>query len=409
MWMPRVVLLVLPVASIREIDKIWGGTDGIKRLLRGSSGSLGHLTGTSTHDLGIFKGTADLQHLRTAVASALSSPYSIVTFSTPAWEIPLDMSEDPPYLHAFQQLNASFAQYAATRNSIYLSSNSGKFMHGVETLETDGSAEHAALGFESGSRVPASEVEDNLAAKHLVIQASYPGGPAYFGHAIDNVFPRVLSILPGAKLAGHRVSVVVPQVSREFFSHNTQVLFERMGVQVLEEIPQTPHRMAGVTNVASWDRLMRQNTRNIIREELFRGLTPAACADGTAGGDWSNVFLSRRSGTRNGRAVEGEEVLEEKLQESGFHILDDPGKWPVDELARKLYTSTCRLVGFAGTALLNLVFLPNGAKLVEYNPTGLYADYWEWAHALNMSYVHAVPSLSISADEADRLVQLATA
>ena len=33
-------------------------------------------------------------------------------------------------------------------------------MHGVETLETDGSAEHAALGFESGSRVPASEVED---------------------------------------------------------------------------------------------------------------------------------------------------------------------------------------------------------------------------------------------------------
>ena len=25
--------------------------------------------------------------------------------------------EDPPYLHAFQQLNASFAQYAATRNS----------------------------------------------------------------------------------------------------------------------------------------------------------------------------------------------------------------------------------------------------------------------------------------------------
>ena len=76
-------------------------------------------------------------------------------------------------------------------------------MHGVETLETDGSAEHAALGFESGSRVPASEVEDpcslglgasahvmclsltrqdNLAAKHLVIQASYPGGPAYFGH-----------------------------------------------------------------------------------------------------------------------------------------------------------------------------------------------------------------------------------
>ena len=36
--------------------------------------------------------------------------------------------------------------------------------------------------------------------------------------AIDNVFPRVLSIFPGAKSAGYKLSVVVPKTSREFFS-----------------------------------------------------------------------------------------------------------------------------------------------------------------------------------------------
>eukprot|EP00913_Durusdinium_trenchii_P002966 g2748.t1 len=60
----------------------------------------------------------------------------------------------------------------------------------------------------------------------------------------------------------------------------------------------------------------------------------------------------------------------------------------VEDLAKQLYTRTCRLAGFSGTALLNLIFLPDHAKLVELNPTGLYADYWEWAHALGMSYAH---------------------
>ena len=41
---------------------------------------------------------------------------------------------------------------------------------------------------------------------------------AISSQAIDNVFPRVLSILPGAKTSGHKVSVVVPAASREFFS-----------------------------------------------------------------------------------------------------------------------------------------------------------------------------------------------
>lgn len=36
----------------------------------------------------------------------------------------------------------------------------------------------------------------------------------------------------------------------------------------------------------------------------------------------------------------------------------------VEDLAKQLYTRTCRLAGFSGTALLNLIFLPDHAKLV---------------------------------------------
>ncbi|CAE7167731.1 unnamed protein product [Symbiodinium necroappetens] len=481
MWTLLLVLLAPPSLGMRD----WGGA-AITRLTAHLRGAFSD-DDTNMHELGTLHGLEDLENLRAGVASALSSPYSIVNFSTPAWEIPMDMSEDPPYADAFRKLNSSYAQYGATQNSIYISSNSGKFMDGVRTLEqTDGSSEHAALGF-GGTRVSAAEMQDNAATKHLVVQASYPGGPGYFGHAIDNVFPRVLSVFPGAKSAGYKLSVVVPKTSREFFSHNTQVLFEQMGVEVLEEIPKTPHRMAGVTNVASWDRLVRHNTRNVIRDELFRGLTPAACSggteDGASQGGWSKVFLSRRSGTRNGRSVEGEELLEAKLllgrdlSKEALHIdvllgwlrrnsaVVTPSSFEkvltcetAQNLLRRFAVlfGACAALGDASDCLdmsSNPEYddsyesklmssdsfiqrcckesgLPPGwsktrrittavsgesdtlgqaahadATLYvqhakEYNPTGLYADYWEWAHALNMScpdcivvlcYVHTVP------------------
>ena len=60
-------------------------------------------------------------------------------------------------------------------------------MDGVVTLERDGADERAALGFDAGTRVSAADVRDNIAAKHLVVQASYPGGPGYFGHAARQI------------------------------------------------------------------------------------------------------------------------------------------------------------------------------------------------------------------------------
>eukprot|EP00971_Amphidinium_carterae_P175803 3484918-Amphidinium_carterae.1 len=55
---------------------------------------------------------------------------------------------------------------------------------------------------------------------------------------------------------------------------------------------------------------------------------------------------------------------------------------------------------FAGTQLLNLLFLPPHATVIEYNPHGLYADYWQWAHALDLNYKYTVPDVPISDEEA---------
>ncbi|CAK8990533.1 unnamed protein product [Durusdinium trenchii] len=365
-------------------------------------------------DIGDLQGFEDLERLHKAVSRALGETFAIVSFSTAAWTIPLDMSEDAPYLNAFQKLNSTHGLYKATKNEIYFSGNSGDSMFGIPTLEGDGTDELDALGFGTSSkRASESEVQDNLAAKHVVVQVNYAGGCGYFGHAIDNVFPRVLAILPGAKRANHTVSVVIPEEAREFFSPNTETLFQALGIDVLADAPRTPHRMMGVTRVASWDRLVRQNARAVIRSELLGSVRPATCADGKAvgqGGDlWEMVFFSRHSGTRNVRHVEGAEAFEDKLRQKGYYILDNPGAMSVEDLAKQLYTRTCRLAGFSGTALLNLIFLPDHAKLVELNPTGLYADYWEWAHALGMSYAHRAPSSSINAFQADALVDFVDA
>lgn len=66
------------------------------------------------------------------------------------------------------------------------------------------------------------------------------------------------------------------------------------------------------------------------------------------------------------------------------------------------------MAGFSGSALLNLVFLPRGAVVIELNTHGLYADYWQWAHALRFGYRHIVPpSVITNASQADTIARSA--
>merc|ERR1711879_108538 len=83
------------------------------------------------------------------------------------------------------------------------------------------------------------------------------------------------------------------------------------------------------------------------------------------------------------------------FRRAGFDVLTDVGNQPLEELAPRIFGQVCFLAGFAGTALLNLIFLPPGATMIELNTHGLYADYWQWSGALGLAFRRLAPPVVI--------------
>jgi len=161
-----------------------------------------------------------------------------------------------------------------------------------------------------------------------------------------------------------------------------------MGVDLLLEGPSTPHQTALVSQVASWNPYMRLLMRKELRRGLMGGIPAKDCSQHHPS---SGVFLSRAHGSNNGRWLEGSELLEEDLKARGFEIKDNLGDIPIQDLARDLYQNHCIMAGFAGGNLLNLIFLPDKARVVEYNPERIYADRWLFVKALGLDWAHYVP------------------
>jgi len=161
-----------------------------------------------------------------------------------------------------------------------------------------------------------------------------------------------------------------------------------MGVDLLLEGPSTPHQTVLVSQVASWSPYMKLLMQKELRQGLMGGIPAKDCSQQHPS---SGVFLSRSHGSNNGRWLEGSELLEENLKARGFEIKDNLRDTPLQDLARDLYQNHCIMAGFAGGNLLNLIFLPDKARVVEYNPSRIYADRWLFVKALGLDWVHHVP------------------
>jgi len=241
----------------------------------------------------------------------------------------------------------------------------------------------------------------NLAAKHAVIHVEFPEA-GYFAHCVANVLPRFAAILEGARSAEHKVSVVLPQNSRGAFSPNVEKIFNKMGIELLMDAPSTPHRAIGMSLLAPWYKTLRQGLQRELHRAFVPGITPPDCRNAAEG---KKLFLSRKRGASNGRWVRGSELVETELQEEGFEIKDDLTQVTIDMLAKELY-QTCAVAGFAGGNLLNMLFLPPHASVVEINPMHIYADRWQFAHALGFGWKHLSGSSSqIDANEARMLAR----
>jgi len=345
--------------------------------------------------------------LQDKVAEALgSSDYTMIEFDSPMWKIPVELdAEDPPYKGLFHKIGKDEGEYDQGLSQIYVSSNPSGFLRGIDWGSHD--AQLRALGFgEEAQVVPPEDAEKNARAKRAVVQVQFAEA-GYFAHAIDNVFPRVISVWEGARKAGYNLSVVMPHQSRSFFSHSTEVMFSELGIELLEEYPTWPHRAVGVQEVSSWNHFLKRSLQLAFRSTILKSTEPARCGPDQA---VQGAYLSRRHGARNGRWVQGSERVEDGLLKKGFKIYNNMGALDLKTFARELYHNVCTLAGFTGGGMLNLVFLPPRATVVDVNPTGIYADTWFNAHELNDGFVHIVPSSrEITEEEADRIVSITTA
>ena len=402
------------------------------------------LSGTSGTDAADVE-DAMTQADRLMAYALLQNTTQIVRFRTHAWTIPtltLAKGQELPYPDKVKIVSRTEGEYAGNENVVFLSPCSAHSLHSLDIPFGDFVLEKAAFLRMNCSK---KEQSANLASRLVVVYMNLRES-GYFGHAIDNVLPRAFAVVEGARRAGHRVSLVLPPLGRRSMSENTKLLCKFLGLELLQRVPLEPHRVVGVSGVAAWSRELRQALQQAIwRSPLLQGLPPAKCpapwaptapsttspllrakasstslsseaalalslsrcaACSRALKGHPGVFLGRHGGTRNARPVEGAEHLEKAFEKRQFLVYADAGAVPLAELARRLYGS-CRLAGFSGTAMANLVFLPPNAAVLEFNLYRLYANYWQWSHALGICYCQVIDNFDstsvkrISREEAE--------
>ncbi|CAE7211510.1 unnamed protein product, partial [Symbiodinium necroappetens] len=360
----------------------------------------------------------------------LQNTTQIIRFRTRAWTIPmltLAKRQELPYPDKITRASPTHGEYAGHDNVMFVSPCNAEELHALDIPFGDFLLEKAAF-----LRMSCSERQQvqNLASKVVVVYMNLRES-GYFGHAIDNVLPRVFAVVGGARRSGHRVSLVLPPLGRRSMSENTKLLCKFLGLELLQRVPLEPHRVVGISGVAAWSRELRQSFQQALRNSPLLGPQPAVtCRDGLAplaplsgnatnslssalsqcaacstglslsGNASAGIFLGRHGGTRNARPVEGAQLLEEAFRRRKFLVYADAGAVSLLELARSLYGS-CRLAGFSGTAMANLIFLPPRAAVTEFNPYLLYANYWQWSYALDYCYCQLAIPQSITAEEAE--------
>eukprot|EP00438_Fugacium_kawagutii_P014812 Skav234786 [mRNA] locus=scaffold69:46519:64099:+ [translate_table: standard] len=329
----------------------------------------------------------------------------MIKFRSPSWSLStmtLSPGQQLPYQERYSGVNQTFGEYLGHDNVVFLSACSSKELRDVALDLPFGDVLKEKAAFMQ-MQCEASRVEANMRAKEIVVYVNFRES-GYYGHAIDNILPRIFTVMPGLVQSGHKLVLVLPPLGRRSLSENTKVLCQMLGIEVLQVVPSYPHRTIGLSGVSSWSRETRQTfQRAVWASPLLQGSKPATCdpwmyppwqAESSASSRCPcrfdpGIFLGR-SGARNSRPVQGAEDVEKAFEARGFELVPNAEVVPLQQLAQKLYSS-CSLVGFSGTAMVNLIFLPPAAAVADLNPYLIYANSWLWSHALGYCFCQIQP------------------
>lgn len=187
----------------------------------------------------------------------------MVKFRSPSWSLStltLSPGQQLPYDDRYSGVNYTFGEYLGHDNVVFVSPCGAKELHQMDFPFGDFLKEKAAF---MHMQCLAAEVAENMQAKDVVAYVNFRES-GYYGHAIDNILPRIFAVLPGVVQSGHKMILVLPPLGKRSLSENTKLLCEALGIEVRLRVPIYPHRTMGLSGVSSWSREMRQTFQRAV-------------------------------------------------------------------------------------------------------------------------------------------------
>lgn len=312
------------------------------------------------------------------LALALRSPtHRRLTWTFQPWTLPLDGPSELPYENDVSLRNATHVVYGGGSGSVYLSSAPAEVLEGTSGLGNCG------LDAARQMRRVAALDQGPAASSRAVVALFDFVDAGYWGHAIENLWPRLAPILR----LGVDLTVVIPRTS--ILSSHTSQLAEALGLRIVRGTPPRSRRFLWMCDLPSYHPGLRSDFAAAARERLGIDHQRDECT--------GVIFLSRAHGTAHGRNPREAHRLEADLKEVGVDVLDDIGSITLRQLAGRI-GHACGLAGASGSALFHMTWLRPGSDVwvLFPRPSGTQYGYlWLHAHSLGHRYHHVLEPYSL--------------
>ena len=329
---------------------------------------------------------ADDETCMQRITRALALPYARhIDVDFAPWTVPLDGPRELPYDHDVRFWNDTHVCYRGTRASMYVSQGPVHHLAGQGLSNCGLDSIHQLKKVESLDHDDNDTVVLHSNRTSVVVVADFVDA-GYWGHAMENLWPRVAPLLGAlASQRGATLTVVLPVSS--ILSAHTQQLADALGVtlQRSSQLPMDHDRFVWICDLPSYHPRLRSHFARMARGHLVAPLPIPPPR--------TIVFLSRSHGAKNGRNPQEVYHLEHDLATTdGIIVLDDIGAIPLRTLAQRI-GSARGLAGVSGSAMFHMTWLPSGSDVWVLYPQSDGSQYgylWLHAHSLGHRYHHVL-------------------
>jgi len=186
----------------------------------------------------------------------------------------------------------------------------------------------------------------------------------YWGHAMENLWPRLIPLLIATDKSQYRITIVIPK--RSILSSHTAQLAQSLNVKIEREIPLTAHRIVWLCDLPSYHFLLRSMFAAFAKRILLERNIPSNC---------TYTFLSRSHGAKNGRNTNELMHFESELQRNKKAVVvDNLQQQSLSEIANRIHGS-CTLCGGSGSAKFHMTWLAPGMSVAAVFPDALSTQY----------------------------------